>query len=97
MIYFKTSISNPWSNRFANIFCKAGGTPFKNKFWEVELLKTNQLIGFEFSLTTRCDHAGVFLEVGLLGFSLSINFYDNRHWNDNAGRYNIYTEEGGYF
>ncbi len=82
MIYFNFNIRNPkWWNRFENIKCWTGATPFENKFWEVELTKDSELLRFEFEFTTRQDHAGLRLELGLAGYTLRFNLYDNRHWN----------------
>jgi hypothetical protein len=48
-----------------------------------------------FRLSGRQSHAGLAIEMGLLGYSFLFNFYDNRHWNYDAGRYFQYNEEEG--
>ena len=48
-----------------------------------------------FRLSTRQSHGGLYFDLGLLGYSVSFNFYDNRHWNYQAGRYYKYNEEEG--
>jgi len=40
-----------------------------------------------FRLATRTDHGGLMIDVGLLGYSFSFNFYDNRHWDYELDRY----------
>jgi len=35
------------------------------------------------------------IDIGLLGYSLNFNFYDNRHWNTTEGRWMRYNEELG--
>lgn len=95
MISFNFNISNPWSNRFENLWTRAYSTPFKNKFVELELLKDTTIVSFMLRLTTRQSHSGVWLDLGLLGYSFTINFYDNRHWNYEVGRYFKYDEENG--
>ena len=95
MIYFGLNITNPWSKRWANVWNKVYDTPFKNKFVEVERFKDNTIVSFTFRLTTRQDHAGLMIDAGLFGHSFMINFYDNRHWNSEEGRWMIYTEELG--
>jgi hypothetical protein len=96
MIYFNINIRNPyWWDRFENLWCKAGATPFKYKFWEIQILKGPELFRIEFEVTTRQDHAGMNLELGLLGYHLGFTFYDNRHWNTEEGCWMIYTEERG--
>ncbi len=81
MIYFNINVRNPrWWNRFDNIKCWSGPTPFKNKFWEVQIMKCSELFRIEFNWTVREDHAGVKLELGLLGYEAAFSFYDHRHW-----------------
>jgi hypothetical protein len=46
---------------------------------------TRTLIGFEFSYTRRQSHAGLTVELALLGYSLSFMIYDTRHWNQETG------------
>jgi hypothetical protein len=47
-----------------------------------------------FNWTIRQSHAGLDLEVGLFGYNVHFNFYDNRHWNNEAGCWENYNEEG---
>lgn len=94
MIYFGFNITNPWSNQFKNLWCRAYDTPFKNKSIELEVLKDTSIVSFSFRLSTRQSHGGLNIEFGVLGYSVSFNFYDNRHWNYEAGRYFIHDEEG---
>lgn len=85
MIYFNINIRNPkWWNRFENLWCKSGSTPFKNKYWEVQFMKNSELFRIEFSWTVQEDHAGVGLELGLFGYQFNMKFYDNRHWDYNT-------------
>jgi hypothetical protein len=96
MISFSLNIVNPWSNkRWVNTWHRAYDTPHKHKFIELEAFKDNNIASFSFSVTTRTDHAGLMIELGLLGRSFSFNLYDNRHWNSDKGRYCIYNEELG--
>lgn len=94
MIDLRFNLSNPFSDRWANIRCWSGSTPFETKFWELQLMKTNGIIGFGTGVSTRCDHAGFRFEITLLGYELAFNFYDNRHWNYEEGRWEIYPDEG---
>jgi len=97
MIYFNVNIRHPkWWDRFANIKNWCWETPFKHKFVEVEVLKLDNLLRFEFQVTTQQDHAGFNIELGLFGYEVHFTFYDNRHWNYEEGRWKIYTEEDGY-
>jgi hypothetical protein len=91
MINFKFEIVNPWSSRFSNIFCYAGSTPIKNKFWEVQAMRTDDIVSLDFRITTRCDHAGVDLWLGLASYSINFRLYDNRHWNSDTDTWEIYN------
>lgn len=86
MIYICVGLSNPWGSKFYNLW-NASGQLTKNKSWELELTKHRQLIGFTVSYTMRQDHAGLDLEVALLGYSLSFQLYDNRHWDHSTNEY----------
>jgi hypothetical protein len=48
-----------------------------------------------FNWTVRQDHAGLDIDLGLFGYNIHFNFYDNRHWNSEEGRWMRYTEELG--
>lgn len=96
MIYFNLNLQNPrWNERFKNIWWKAGETPVKNKFWEIQILKNDNLLRLEVGFTVRQDHAGINLELGLLGYEIHFTIYDNRHWNYEENRWMIYSEEKG--
>lgn len=94
MLNFNLSLSNPFSNRFENLYCKADQL-YKNKFWEFEVYRSSILVELGCDITTRCDHAGFNLTIGLLGYTIHLQIYDNRHWNYDKGRYMIYNEEQG--
>ncbi len=81
MINLRFSIENPWWNRFESIYSAHGSTPLKNKFWELQTMKSDDIIAFDLRVTTQTDHAGLDLWVGLLGYAVNLKFYDNRHWN----------------
>lgn len=95
MIYFGFNIANPFGRRWDNVWAKTYDTPFKNKFLELELLRDSTILSFSFRLTTRQDHAGLMMDLGVLGYSFNFNWYDGRHWNSEAGRYYMYNEELG--
>ena len=95
MINFNFTLINPWGKRWKNVWCRTYNTPFKNKFLELEFFKDTTIVTFMFQLTTRQSHGGAMIDLGLLGYSFSFNFYDNRHWNYEAGRYFKYDEENG--
>lgn len=87
MISFSFNLSNPWSNRWTNVWNRVYELPIKNKFIELELIKDTSILSLMFRLTTRQSHGGLFLDLGILGYSFSFNFYDNRHWSYEFDRY----------
>jgi len=95
MIYLGFNITNPWCSRFKNVWCRAYDTPFKHKFIELEVYKDNTIVSASIKLSTRQSHSGLTFDIGLLGHTFNFNFYDNRHWYEEAGRYYIYDEENG--
>ncbi|NBS67678.1 hypothetical protein EBT31_02030 [bacterium] len=80
MFRFAFKLSNPFSNRFEVIYSAGGKTPNPTKFWEIGLYKTNKILGVNFSYTIREDHAGIWLELDLLGYGAELRLYDFRHW-----------------
>ena len=89
MFNLKFELTNPWSDRFESIYCNGGRTPFKHKFWELQTLKSDDIISFDLRVSARCDHAGIDLWMGLLGYSINIKFYDSRHWDHNNDSWTI--------
>jgi hypothetical protein len=94
MIYFNINVRNPrWWERFKNIKYWVGETPIKHKFWEIQIIKNDNLFQFEFEVTTQQDHAGLRLELGLLGYEIHFTFYDNRHWDYETRDWVVYDKE----
>jgi len=89
MIHVSVGLSNPWGQPFDNLWNRSGLIT-NHKAWELELLQTRELIGFEFSYTRRQSHAGLTLELALLGRSLSFMIYDTRHWNHQTNAWEIH-------
>ena len=83
MIELSFNISHPFETKFKNFWCKAWATPIKNKFIELEVHTTQSLIGFNFLWSTRRDHAGIDIQLLLIGYCIHFNFYDTRHWDYN--------------
>jgi hypothetical protein len=92
MINLRFSIENPRWNRFASIWCNGGPTLFANKFWEVQVMKSDDIVAFDLRITTRTDHAGIDLWLGLLGYAVNLKFYDNRHWDYEKDIWYTYTD-----
>ena len=92
MINLKFNITNPWWNRFANIKCWAGKTPFENKFWEIQVMKSDDVVAFDLRISARTDHAGIDLWVGLIGYAVNLQFYDTRHWDTATEDWQVYSK-----
>ena len=53
----------------------------KNLTAEVELHRTNLgNLSMCFRFSTRCDHAGLTLDLSALSWNFVLNIVDNRHW-----------------
>ena len=89
MIHISFGLSNPWSRPFDNLWNRSGLIT-NHTAWEVELLQTRQVIGFEFSYTRRQSHAGLTVELAVLGRSMSFRIYDTRHWNPETGAWEVH-------
>ena len=85
MISLNFNLRNPCSNRFENLWCRVYNTPFQNKYVELEVTRDFTLLSFMFNWTVRQSHAGLDLELGVIGYNVRFNFYDNRHWNIKEG------------
>ena len=95
MISINFILRNPWSQQFKNLWNKVYPTPNPSKCIELEVYRAAVLFLFNVSWTIRTSHAGLDFEFGLLGYCVHFQFYDIRHWNHEAGRYYIYSEELG--
>jgi hypothetical protein len=85
MIFLTFAIANPffksWRD-FKNIRSWHGKLPIDHKYWEVEVMRDGYFVQFDFTFKTKCDHAGATLAIGILGYSINITAYDNRHWDN---------------
>lgn len=91
MINFNFNLYNPFSNRWDIIWTKSKLLT-QHKTIEFNGYKTNSILQINFTLSSRCDHAGVNLMVGLFGYIVELHFYDTRHWdniNNCWGRYDV--------
>ena len=92
MIDISLNLSHPFDLEFKNFWSKAWSTPIKNKFVELEFYTTQSLLGFNFLWTARRDHAGIDLQMSLLGICAHVSLYDNRHWDHEQCQYHIYDK-----
>lgn len=89
MIYFNLNlhIRHPFAPKWRSLWFKSGSTPIKNKFWELQLMRTAEIFKLKVSFTSRQDHAGPEFEIGLLGLNFHAMIYDNRHWDHDNNRW----------
>ena len=93
MINFNFNIDYTSDTKFSNFWNRSWSTPFEHKFIELEIYTSTSLVGFAFNLTTKCDHAGLNIELALFGRTIHFNFYDCRHWNYKKNCYSFGEEE----
>lgn len=94
MIYLNLNLRNPWAENdfFKNIKTWHGSTFVTNKYWEIQILRNDNWLRFEFGFTIREDHAGLNLELGLFGYEIHFTIYDNRHWDYINNRWEKYEK-----
>ena len=93
MIHLSLGLSNPFvANRFKNIFCKEESIS-ENKAYCFEVYKDNDIISFSFNWNLRQDHAGVSMAIGLIGYEVSFQIYDTRHWDYEYNCWEEYDNE----
>jgi len=85
MINFKFTVTNPYTDRFECLYINSGKIPIKNKFWEIQIMKTDDIVSIDLQITHRTDHPGLSLDLALFGYSITLQIYDNRHWNITEG------------
>lgn len=82
-MYFQFSLRNYFKkkNVFDNLWVFFKHLS-KNKNIEIELLKSNNYwfkVELDGSFIGQ-DHAGIFFEISLASYCLTLNLYDSRHW-----------------
>jgi len=90
MINFQFYISFPflWKpSSYKDIFYKYWNIS-KNKTFEVQLSKTNRLIGIGLNCY-QGSHAGFYFDMAIFPLSLDISFHDNRHWDYEKGTWEV--------
>jgi hypothetical protein len=90
VINFNFRLYNPFSDHFNSGRAWNGLVGSSHKAWEVQIMETNNIVEFDFSLTFRQDHAGIKIELGLFGRNVSMQIYDTRHWNRNENKWMEY-------
>lgn len=94
MISLSFRLENPWSKGGFKNFYSAAGDISKHKAWEFEVCHyPRNVVEFIFSFSFRgTDHAGLRLELGILGYSATLTIYDTRHWDDETDNWETYDD-----
>jgi hypothetical protein len=79
MISLSFNIRNPYSDRFETL-ANPSWEISQHKMLELQFDRTTDIVGFDFRLTTRQNHSGIFFSIAFLGYDAIIHFYDTRHW-----------------
>jgi len=82
MIYFGIAIRSPFRLvSFRNYWSRWWRVPgLKHKNFELEFVRTENLLHLSFDINPWTDHGGSSLMFGLLFHEININLYDTRHW-----------------
>ena len=84
-----TNLFDRWE--FFKPLGSVSGLLFWHKAWELEhSYMSTMLVDLDISLTTRRDHAGLNITIGLLGYGIHFSIYDTRHWNYNLNQWVAY-------
>ena len=93
MIHVGITRKGDGKNKFTSYFGKHGKLS-KNKFWEFECYYIGWFwIEFELELLLRGrDHAGPKFTIGLFGYTIQFQIYDNRHWDAETNDWEVYED-----
>lgn len=97
MFLFNFTIGNPWAKdtEFKRIFSYYKSV-FKNKTLEIDFYKSSPYDIFQLDIDARfagSDHAKISIELVVLYYTFSIGLIDNRHWDYDNGRWEVYPSE----
>jgi hypothetical protein len=88
-------IENPLTHKDWQLKSCTGFSITKNKSVDISYGRnTGVLLEITFMISRRTHHGGFTFNATLFSHALEFMFYDNRHWNHTAGRYE--TEDEGW-
>jgi len=53
-------------------------------------MKSDDIATVDLRITTRQSHAGMDLWLGIFGYAVNLQFYDNRHWDSEVEDWQAY-------
>lgn len=81
MFCFTLSIHNPFSTAKFDTVKTWYKKVSKNKAIEVGIYRSASIIGLSLGVRLgKCDHAGFYVKIELLGYNFEFEFYDGRHY-----------------
>ena len=89
IVNIRIELKNPFDtwDYFNNLGCVSGQL-FKHTAWELEhSYYSPMLFDCDVRWTHGQDHAGIGIEVGVLGYGISFRMYDTRHWDYEQNAY----------
>ena len=89
MFNFSFCVGIPFVNLFKNVYCKSGQLT-KHKAYEIEVLRTNNIVAAQVSITTGRDHAGTSVSIDLFTWHTSFSLYDTPHWDYEKDKWALY-------
>ena len=90
MISFNFTVSNPFSKqKWKTKFCRSVMLS-KYKELDIQVTEDKTVIGISFYWNIKQDHAGVGLELSLVGNTMMLSISDTRHWDEDTGEFQIY-------
>jgi hypothetical protein len=89
MINLSFNIRNPFSDRWETL-ANPSWVISRHKAIELQFDRCTDIVGLCIRLTTRQDHAGVFVSASLLSYDAMFHFYDTRHWDKETNDWKQY-------
>jgi len=94
LVNLRCQLSNPCDWDFFRNLGSVHGSITKHKHWELEhTFYGNSLLDIDFAISTKEDHAGLDIVLGLLGYGIHFTVYDHRHWNNETNNWETYNEQ----
>lgn len=92
LINLRFQLSNPFDWDYFRNLGSIHGSITKHTHWELQhSFYGNSLLDIDFHISTKEDHAGVSLDIGLLGYGIHFQIYDSRHWNYETNKWESYN------
>ena len=92
IVNLRFELTNPFDRWefFKPLGC-ISGLLFWHKAWELEhSYMSTMLVDIDTTITTRRDHAGLDITIGILGYGIHFKIYDTRHWNYDLNQWVVY-------